>query len=223
LTVRARGMMIPLVGLSGARGEIGRQAMRVVAVGVLVAALAGAGVAAASGGPLTLPGTLDGYRDIVSVVAGKSKGDPGVAKHQRAMQAKTRALTVAAYRKAFAGAAVDLREYSDGGLRHIFWVIAVGAPAPGLTIGPVEDPASLGEAVPQREVDWFGPVSCEINRTEVTLAGSKPNPAHELTVACERSQSGVTVFVGSANFRGPSGRTSMVAITNAAWKAVAAR
>jgi hypothetical protein len=100
--------------------------------------------------------------------------------------------------------------------------IAVRAPAPALTIGPIEDIGSLQLATPERAVVSVGTDSCEVAWTRITPAGHKPNPADEVAVACdERTGSGITVFVGDGgSFNGPSGIHALAALADAAWVAV---
>jgi hypothetical protein len=176
---------------------------------------------ASSTSPITLPASLGGYRDVVAAIAAKAKSDTSsFVKHQRAHQATVRKATVAAYSKAFGGAPADYHAYANAGLTRLPWVIAVRAPAPSLTIGPIPDLKFLGLATPDREVIAVGRVSCEIFWTRPTLAGHKPNPANQEAVECERSGSGITVYVGGGGFDGPSGVQALVALANAAWVAV---
>ncbi len=104
---------------------------------------AGSPTAGASTKPVSLPSTLGGFRDLVDVVRTKAP-KPDQVKRQSDNQSKVRSATEAAYSKAFGGAATAYRAYSDGALLKTPYVIAVRAPAPGLTIGRVEDPAFLG-------------------------------------------------------------------------------
>jgi hypothetical protein len=98
-------------------------------------------------------------------------------------------------------------------------VIAVRAEAPGLTLGPVVDPAYLKLATPDREVKTFGDVQCEVIWNPPALQGQTPDPKNELTANCQRAGSGVTVLVGGSSFDGAQNQQLMVALTNAAWSA----
>ncbi len=164
--------------------------------------------------PIQLPASLGGLNDVSAVVASKRRGS--VAKQTRANEAKVRAMTAAAYSHAFGGAAATYRRYSDSGLTRQVYVIAVRSGAPGLTIGPVVDPAYLGLATPEREVKTIGSVSCEIDWTPV-VAGNKPQPSDEHVAVCERSGSTVTVFVGGSGFSGPTGLQSLAGLASQAW------
>jgi hypothetical protein len=178
-----------------------------------------AGSVAVSTNPLTLPSNLAGFSDVLVTFAGKTHTAANVQR-QRANQAKVKAATEAAYRQAFAGAATAYRAYSDSALQKLPWVIAVRAPTPGLTIGPVQDPAFLGLATPDRSVMTVGHVSCLIVWLQPTVAGQTPPPSSEHTANCQRSGPGLSVFVGGSGFVGPAGLQSMAGVTNAAWSAV---
>jgi hypothetical protein len=198
-----------------------------VAVGVGAGALlfgsddgSGAKSAAADTKPIKLPDTLGGFGDLVAVTASKSNGDSQQVDRQRDHQAKLKSMTEPAYSKAFGGAAATYRAYSDSGLEKTPYVIAVRAEAPGLTLGPVTDPAYLRLATPDREVKTFGEVSCQILWNPPTLEGKTPDPASQYVLNCQRSGSGVTVFVGGSGFVGPADVQAMVGLTNAAWSAV---
>jgi hypothetical protein len=168
--------------------------------------------------PISLPATLAGYKDLAGAIA--ASGAKGTRlQSQVNNQAHVRAATEAAYRTAFAGAASAYRAYSDRGLSQQLYVIAVRATAPGMTIGPVSDPAFLGLATPEREVKSAGDVSCQIEWLPPTVAGQTAPASSEHVVACQRSASGMTVFTGGSGFTGPSGLQAMAGFTNAAWTA----
>ena len=94
--------------------------------------------AAAAPRPIELPERLGQFGDIVE--ATDAKGEGRGAENQRKHQARIKERTAAAYSKAYDGAAATYRQYADESLERLPWVIAVRAPAPGLTIGPVERP-----------------------------------------------------------------------------------
>ena len=167
--------------------------------------------------PIQLPASLGGLGDVSAVITSKRPGSK-LAKQTTANEAKVGAMTTAAYSQAFGGATAAYRRYSDGGLTRQVYVIAVRSGAPGLTIGPVIDPAYLGLATPEREVKTVGSVSCEIDWTPV-VAGNKPQPSDEHVGVCERSGSGVTVFVGGGGFSGPADLQSLAGLANQAWSA----
>jgi hypothetical protein len=98
-------------------------------------------------------------------------------------------------------------------------VIAVRADAPGLTVGPVLDPAYLRLATPPRQVKTVGPV-CQIDWSPPTLAGQRPSHASEQVVGCQRSGQRLTVFVGGGGFIGPADLQTMANVTNVAWSAI---
>lgn len=194
-----------------------------LAVGLGIGALAfgggssGSTTTTISTKPIQLPASLGTFKDLSGVIASRQPGST-LARRTSANQAKVAALTAAAYHRAFGGAAAAYRAYADSGITHQVYAIAVRSPAPGVTIGPVVDPAYLGLAVPEREVKAVGPVSCEIDWTPV-VAGNKPQPSDEHVGVCERSTSGVTVFVGGGGFSGPAGLQSLAGLANQAWSA----
>jgi hypothetical protein len=171
---------------------------------------------------ITLPNDLGGLRDIGDVIKTKTH-DAKIVKQQTNNVATVGAATEAAYRKAFGGPATAFRQYADSGLEHMPYVIAVRAPAPGLTIGPVQNAKFLGLATPEREVKSVGPVSCQIEWSPPTPAGRTPPPSSELVVACQRSGPHVTVYVVGGQFTGPSGLQASADFTNAAFTAAGGR
>jgi hypothetical protein len=197
----------------------------VMTSGVVVAAIGLGAVLSAAGGdtrantkPVTLPANLGGYRDIVAVVARKSKK---VAQQQRRHQATVNATTVAEYRQAYGGAAVAYHAYADSGLKNFPWAIAIRAPAPGLTEGPVSDFKYLGETAPDRSVQTVGDVRCVVVLEHPQLAPQKPDLSSETAVLCRRSDRGLTVETGGFSLEGPGGVRRAAAFTDAAWAAAA--
>lgn len=170
---------------------------------------------------IQLPPSLGQFKDRTDVVAAHTKASTASA--QRTNETKVHSATVAAYSKAFGGAAADYRAYADAGLTHLAYVIAVRGNAPGLTIGPTEDLTAYRSffqiAYPLDQVTAVGSVSCHIN-WQPTPVGKTPPPVDERIVACQRSANGVTVFVGGSGFTGPSGLQAMAALTNSAFTSV---
>jgi hypothetical protein len=171
--------------------------------------------------PISLPASLGDFRDIVEVMADKG-GKSSVVSGRRQNEATVAAATQTAYSHAFGGAAAAYRAYSDSGLARLPYVIAVRAPAPGLTIGPVLNPKYLGLATSTRDTKTVGPVQCQILWSPPTLAGQTPAPPSEIVVGCQRSGPHLTVFVGGGGFTGPAGLAGMVALANSAWSAASA-
>ncbi len=169
--------------------------------------------------PIQLPASLGGLRDLSAVIATKQPGS-SVARRAGANEAKVTGLTTDAYRRAYGGAAASFRLYADSAITKQVYVIAVRAPAPGLTVGPVLDPGYLGLATAPREVKTVGSVSCEIDWNPV-VAGNKPQPSDEHIGVCERTGSGVTVFVGGSGYEGPTGLQTLAGLANQAWSAAA--
>ncbi|HUO73148.1 MAG TPA: hypothetical protein VMU39_20435 [Solirubrobacteraceae bacterium] len=168
--------------------------------------------------PVSLPASLAGFRDITDVIAARSPQSAAVQR-QLAHQAAVSAATDAAYRKAFGGAGVAYRQYSDSRLEKLPYVIAVRAPTPALTLGPVISASYLGLATPEREVRTVGAVSCQILWSPPTVAGHTPPSSSEHIVGCQRSTGGLTVFTGGGSFAGPADLQEIVDLTNAAWSA----
>jgi hypothetical protein len=178
--------------------------------------------AAADARPINLPSSLAGFRDDLEVEVAKAPKGSDIVKQQTDHQAQVRRDTTAAYSKAFGGAASAYRQYSDDELLKRPYVIAVRAETPGLTLGPVVDPAYLKLAVPLTEVKTVGQVSCEINWSPQALEGQTPRPSSEHVISCQRSGSTLTVFAGGGSgFDGPTGLATMAGIVNAAYSAIA--
>ncbi len=179
------------------------------------------GTTAADTRPISLPASLDGYRDAADAMAARGTKASIVSAHRK-NEAAVAAATQAAYSRAYGGAASAFRNYSDAGLSKFPYVIAVRAAAPGLTIGPVQDPKFLGLATPEREVKAVGAVQCQIDWSPPTVAGQTPAPSSELVVACQRSEGRVSVFVAGGGFAGPAGLAALVGLTNSAFSAASA-
>jgi hypothetical protein len=208
-------------------------------VGLLVALAVGVGLGAllfgsggsgsGSGGSATaadtrtikLPASLGQFKDRTELVAARAKASTSSA--QRANEAKVHSATVAAYSKAYGGAAADYRAYADSSLTHLAYVIAVRADAPGLTVGPTEDLAAYRSffriAYPLDQVTSVGGVSCHISWAPVPV-GETPKAEDERIVGCQRTAGRVTVFVASSGFTGASGLQAMAALTNSAFSSL---
>jgi hypothetical protein len=179
----------------------------------------GSGAGEVSTDPISLPEELDGLKEIVKAVEARGADSKAVADQVENQEHVAKA-TAAAYSKAFGGASAAYLSYADSGLEHMPYVIAVRAEAPGMTIGPVEDPSFLGLAKPEREVQSVGAVECQVLWSPPVTEGMKPDPSSELTANCQRTGSGATVYTGSAGYEGPSGLKSLASFTDAAWEAV---
>jgi hypothetical protein len=180
----------------------------------------GSGDGEVSTAAIVLPHAIDGYSELVKVIAAKDS-PAKLEKEQAANQEKTAEATAVAYSKAFGDASAAYRQYADSELLKMPYVIAVRAEAPGMVIGPVVDPDFLGLENAEREVVSVGGVECQIAWSPPTPTGTKPEPSSELTTNCQRVGSGVSVFVGSAGYEGPGGLKAMASFTEAAWKSVA--
>ena len=166
--------------------------------------------------PIRLPARLGQFEDLVAVTRQHSAS---AAAFQARMQGHTASLTIAAYERAYSGASVAYRAYADNTLELLPSVIAVRAPSPGLTLGPVMDPADLGLAIDDHTVQLFGDVSCAVYNGAV-VAGQKVNPASLTYEQCQRTGPHLSVFVYGGGFDGNTGRDAIVALTNAAYNAV---
>jgi len=181
----------------------------------------------ASSTPVSLPNALPGFADFLTVnktaiAASSMSADKKAAQlaKQEANQSNVEQLTVASYRRASPGAAVAFHGYADSGLEHFVNIIAIRAAYPGLTLGPVPDPAYLGLAVPQQQVKSFGQVDCLVTQSRTTLAGKPVDPDNDVTTMCQRTGDSLSVQVyGGGGFTGVAGQQAMVALTNSAWNA----
>jgi hypothetical protein len=166
--------------------------------------------------PVRLPVQLGQFEDLVAVTRQHSAA---AAANQARVQGHTARLTIAAYERAYSGAPVAYRAYANSTLELLPSVIAVRAPSPGLTLGPVMDPADLGLAIDDRTVQLFGDVSCAVYNGAVP-AGRKVNPVSQTYEQCQRTGLHLSVFVYGGGFDGNTGRDAIVALTNAAYDAV---
>jgi hypothetical protein len=174
----------------------------------------------AAGGTISLPQSLPGFKDIVAATADNAKGKKSIVESTHRNQLVVNSHTVAEYRKAYHGAAVAYRAYANADLTAFPWMIAIRTNAPGITIGPYEDPKYLGLAIAPRFVQRFGDVQCAIQTGLTTVAGHKPDLSEEVPYLCQRTANGVTVMTGGGGFEGPAGVKRLVALTDAAGRAV---
>lgn len=181
-----------------------------------------------SSAAIALPTSLPGFQDYVAAnKAARSRSSSGasarttqILEAQRANSVKVSGLTTAAYQQANPGAAVAFRQYADATVEHQPSVIAVRATYPGLTNGPVIDPAYLKLAVAPQRIQSFGEVDCLIVGAS-TPAGEQVDPTQMYTSVCQRTGPALTVIVYGGNFSGTDGQQSMVSLTDAAWAAIA--
>jgi hypothetical protein len=159
------------------------------------------------------------FEDLVAVV--RRHGSAALAVGQARRTGDTTRLTVAAYRRAYPGAAVAYREYANETLERFADVIAVRAPSPGLTVGPVADPKDLGLAMDETTAESFGSVTCVVTTTGPAMAGQAVKPSSLIYGQCQRSGPHLSVFVRCSGFQGDSGRDEIVALTDATYDAVA--
>jgi hypothetical protein len=169
---------------------------------------------------IELPAEIGGLSEMLKAMEAKSPPAKTLSEQTKS-QEETAELTAAAYTKAYGGAAAAYRQYADAELLKMPYVIAVRAEAPGMVIGPVYDPKFLGLENAEREVVTVGEAECQVAWSPPTPTGTKPDPSSELATNCQQVGSGVSVFVGSAGYEGPSGLKEMAAFTEAAFKAVA--
>ena len=145
-----------------------------VGIGALAFASSSSSTSTSSSGqistkPISLPATLDGYKDVVDVIASKTSNQ-SAAQRQRTEQAKVKALDRGRLPPGIWGCRGGVPPVRGPGLQKLPYVIAVGGSAPGLTLGPVEDASFLGLARPEREVRAIGRVSCLIQWSPPTIA-----------------------------------------------------
>lgn len=166
-----------------------------------------------------LPAELAGLRDRADVVA--DRADDERAEKERENFEKARARTEEWYHRAYDDAGFGMRAYADDDLDFLPTVIAVRAPSPGLTNGPVADPEVLGLAggpgVPER-VESDG-VECLQFSTSVVPLGQEPDPEDITTSLCQVGDESLTVFVhGIGN--GPDHQERAIELARAAFDAV---
>lgn len=168
-----------------------------------------------NGGTLPpLPDRLDGLQTL-DAAATASGGDR--AKSTVEVNARRKQLTEKAYSDAY-GTPALVQTYASDDLMFLPTVIVVGAPSPGLTIGPVGDPADLGLAVNLTTVVTDGQVKCVVNAGQAVPSGQQPDPEKAITSQCQRTGPAMTVLVfGTGN--GTAGHRQMVDLTDAAWTA----
>lgn len=144
---------------------------------------------------IELPAELAGLRDRSDVIEDEAGAER--AETDRANAERSVALTKEWYDRAYDGAGFGMRTYADDELELAPTVIAVRAPAPGLTSGPVVDPEVLGiEAGPSvpRHVESDG-VEC-VEFSSVTVpAGQEADPDSVVTGLCSATDGTNTVFV----------------------------
>jgi hypothetical protein len=159
--------------------------------------------------PITMPDTLAGFRTTVAVSTEKGGADRGKQMAER--NSRTIDLTVKSYQQAYDGAAVGVQMYSTDGLDFFGTAIVVRAESPGLTIGPIPDPADLGLAQNMRETVVVGDAECLVNHTRGTVAGKTPDPQDDLTSLCQRTGPGLTVQIfGNASTKSGAQQSDMV-------------
>lgn len=166
-----------------------------------------------------LPAELAGLRDRADVVA--DIADEERAATERDNFDKSRARTEEWYDRAYDGAGFGMRTYADDDLEFLPTVIAVRAPSPGLTNGPVADPEVLGIAggpsLPER-VESDGVECVQFSTTTVPL-GQEPDPDDIATGACRVGDETLTVFVYGVG-SGADNQQRAVELARAAFDAI---
>lgn len=166
-----------------------------------------------------LPAELAGLRARADVV--EDAADEERAETERDNFGKTLARTAEWYDRAYDGAGFGMRAYADDELEFLPTVIAVRAPSPGLTNGPVADPEVLGIAggpgQPER-VESDGVECIQYSLTTVPL-GQEVDPDDIATGVCMISDASLTVFVhGIGN--GPDNQRRAIELARAAFDAI---
>lgn len=199
----------------------GSRAPRVWVVG-LVGAVVGALVAAV---PLLLTrggdsGGLGASKDSISApdtIAGYSQEVKNPKVHESTVKLLTSTATVSAKNlsDAYGGAGAVFRQYSDEGLQNMFSLEAVRAQSPK-PFYPYVDPAQLGLAKPEQDVETLGEVVCLVNHQPV-VAGQQEQPDQVHVETCERTAAHLTVRL---RFQGGDSWHSLAdaaALTDKAW------
>lgn len=166
-----------------------------------------------------LPAELAGLHERSDVV--EEASDAERAATERDNFDKTRARTEEWYDEAYDGAGFGMRAYADDDLAFLPTVIAVRAPSPGLTSGPVGDPEVLGLAagpgLPER-VEADG-VECVQFSTRAVPLGEEADPDDITTSACMISDEALTVFVHGIG-SGPDNQQRAIELVRAAFDAL---
>lgn len=211
---------------TGRRGMVLAGAAGGVVLTVLVAAVllltgamsfgSGNATAAVDARAVILPAQLAGFNDKDAVADARSTKD---SEHRRAITSRLYARTSQQYSTAYHGAGVGVRTFADADLMLLPTVIAVRAPAGGLTVGPDPDPADLGMGAPRQQVVMDGNVQCLIVNIEMVTKGKQIEPDKQITSICRLSDATMTVDV-VGNGPGVKGRQQMIELTKAAFAAV---
>lgn len=166
-----------------------------------------------------LPAELAGLRDRSDVIEDQAGAER--AETDRENAERSVALTKQWYDRAYDGAGFGMRTYADDELELVPTVIAVRAPAPGLTSGPVADPEVLGiEAGPSvpRHVESDG-VECVEFSTVTVPAGQEVDPDRVVTGLCSATDGTNTVFVHGIT-GGREGQERAMELARAALEAI---
>lgn len=206
-----------------------------IALGLVVAVLIGAvlavtkvlhfgtssaSTAAVDTRPITLPDSLGGLSSYEAAVTAKVTGSAAKPSTILASEKDRTALTQAAYQKAFGGAATTVRAYATADLMANYTVIAVRASAPGLVNGPVNNPADLGQARNQQDIETIGDQQCNVVSIEIVPSGQSVDNNKLLTAACQRTGPGLTVWAFGSGMDGPAGQAQITGLVDAAYSAV---
>lgn len=168
---------------------------------------------------IELPAELAGLRDRADVV--EDVADEERAATERDNFEKGRARTQEWYDRAYGGAGFGMRSYADDDLEFRPTVIAVRAPSPGLTNGPVADPEVLGLAGGVGLPEWVesdGVECIQFSTTTVPL-GQEVDPEDIHTGACRVGDEDLTVFVHDIG-AGPDNQRRAIELARAAFDAI---
>ncbi|NUP51523.1 MAG: hypothetical protein HOW97_30035 [Catenulispora sp.] len=116
---------------------------------------------------------------------------------------------------AYGGATALFRQYTDSTLENDFSLAVVRAQSPKPFFAYV-DPAQLGMAKPEQDVEMFGQVACVVHYQPVA-AGQQEQPDQIHVSSCERTSAHLTVrllFGGGDAWKSPA---DAAALTDKAW------
>lgn len=168
---------------------------------------------------IELPAELAGLRDRADVVEQTAGAERAATERDNAEKTRTR--TEEWYGHAYDGAGFGMRAYADDDLEFLPTVIAVRAPSPGLTSGPVADPEVLGiEAGPGVPVlvESDGVECLEFSAVTVP-EGQQVDPEDVVTSLCLATAEDRTVFVHGIS-GGKEGQERAIALARAALDAI---
>ncbi|GAA1972355.1 hypothetical protein [Catenulispora subtropica] len=171
----------------------------------------GSGGLGASHESLSAPAALADY----TPAAKNNKVDPATIKRITTTETtSTKNLS-----DAYGGATAVVRQYTDASLQNWVTLEAVRAESPK-PYYPYVDPAQIGMAKPDQDVETFGQVNCLVHYTPVAQGQPEP-PDQVLVMTCERTSAHLTVRLRFASGDAWHSPADAAALTDKAWSQLA--